>query len=321
MDASGNSNSRVIYTPIKHQRDRQRPKPINLAGGQERSASPFPAINETRLKYLDEDDDDDDEDNQRKNRDDASNETDYGNEQIYFKRQYQAPAFKNSDDDKFIEQDTRRRVQAQDYAIDNELGEYADEVGPGLGVDLGAGLSEQGSLEEVYLCSCCGVTKELDPAMKYMPLFRSLFILFNLLALVFGLADLGMGLWFRIDPKVYELHYYIETQNFTIAGWILLFGGLLAALTALLIGFAASVRHSIGLLIFYSVIMAILSITFIGTLVLLTVYGLGGSLERFMTKEMYEQIRRRTMSSEFDLLTSSDAAQFIDFVQVKVSVC
>jgi cation transport ATPase len=179
---------------------------------------------------------------------------------------------------------------------------------------------DSASLEEVYLCSCCGVTKPLDPAMKFMPLFRSLFLLFNFLVFAFGLAGLGMGLWFRIDPKVYEIHKYIETQNFTLAGWIMLFAGFTACLMAL-IAFASISKHSICLLVFYSVIMALLTVSSIGSLVLLTVYGLGEPLERFMSKEIYEQIRRRTMSTELDLSTSSDAAQFLDFVQVKVSCC
>lgn len=175
------------------------------------------------------------------------------------------------------------------------------------------------SLEEVYLCNCCGVTKELDPAMKYMPIFRSLFLLFNFFVFAFGLADLGMGLWFRIDPKVYELHKYIATQNFTIAGWIMLFGGFLACLMAL-IGFTAAIRQTIGLLIFYLIVMIILTLSFVGTIVLLTVYGLGRPLENFLTKEIYEQIRRRTMNTESDLFMNTDAAQFLDFLQVKVGL-
>ena len=172
--------------------------------------------------------------------------------------------------------------------------------------------------QEVYLCTCCGVTKEVHPAMRHVPLLRSLFFLFNFLVFAFGLALLGMGLWFRIDPKVYEIHKYIETQNFTIAGWIMLFGGFLACLTAL-IGFAGSVRLRTGLLLFYLFILIALTLAFVGALVLLTVYGLGTTLELFLTKEIYEQIRRRTMNTELDVFMNSDAAQFLDFVQVKVS--
>ena len=187
-------------------------------------------------------------------------------------------------------------------------------------VDYQAGEEEEqnSSLAEVYLCNCCGVTKELDPAMKYMPVFKSLFFLFNFFVFAFGLANLGMGLWFRIDPKVYEIHKYIETQNFTIAGWILLFGGLLACLTAL-IGFTATARQAAGLLIFYLLIITTLTLSFVSCIVLLTVYGLGMPLQRFLTKEIYEQIRRRTMNTEVDLFVNNDAAQFLDFVQVKVS--
>lgn len=173
------------------------------------------------------------------------------------------------------------------------------------------------SLEEVYVCNCCGVSKELQPAIKWLPTFRCLFFLFNFLVLAFGLANLGVGLWFRIDPKVYEIHKYIETQNFTISGWILLFGGFLACLVALF-GFLAANRSRIGLLVCYLVFMIPLTLAIVGALVLLTVYGLGLSLERVMVKEIYEQIRRRSMNTVQNLYETSSAAQFLDFIQVKV---
>lgn len=174
--------------------------------------------------------------------------------------------------------------------------------------------------EEVYICDCCGVAKELSPGIKYMTTFRSLFFLFNFLALVFGLANFGLGLWYRIDPKVYEIHKYIETQNFTIAGWIMLFCGFLACIVAL-VGFTSAVRQSFCSLIFYFVVMIILTFAFVGTLVLLTVYGLGTTLEHFIIKEIYEQIRRRSMSTNFDLSMSGEASQFLDFIQVKMRCC
>lgn len=170
--------------------------------------------------------------------------------------------------------------------------------------------------EEVYICDCCGVAQELSPGIKYMTTFRTLFFLFNFLVFVFGLANFGLGLWFRIDPKVYEIHKYIETQNFTIAGWIMLFCGFSACIVALL-GFISAARQGICLLVLYFIIIIILTFAFVGTLVLLTVYGLGRALENFIIKEIYEQIRRRSMSTVFD--SSSDAAQFLDFIQVKVS--
>lgn len=175
------------------------------------------------------------------------------------------------------------------------------------------------NLEEVYLCDCCGVTRQLDPAMKYMPLFRSLFFFFNMLVFALGLANLGMGLWFRIDPKVYEIHKYIETQNFTIAGWIMLFGGFLAMLMSL-IGCTATARQAIGMLVFYAIVMVALTLSFVACVVLLTIFGLGRQLENFLVKEIYEQIRRRTMNTELDLFMNTDAAQFLDFVQIKVSL-
>jgi len=175
-------------------------------------------------------------------------------------------------------------------------------------------------LEEVYLCNCWGTTRTLEPAMRYVPVFCSLFHLFNFLTFILALSLLGMGLWFRIDPKVYELHKYIETQNFTIAGWILLFGGFLACLMTIVGGRAAS-KKSISPLLFYCIIMTVLTFAFTCSLVLTTVHGLGISLERFMGKEMYDQIRRRAMSVDVDILAGVDTAQFLDFVQVKLRCC
>lgn len=37
---------------------------------------------------------------------------------------------------------------------------------------------------------------------------------------------IGIGLWFRIDPKMYEPTLYIDTDNFMNVGWIMMFGGL-----------------------------------------------------------------------------------------------
>lgn len=173
--------------------------------------------------------------------------------------------------------------------------------------------------EEVYICDCCGVTRQLSPAIEFMATFRSLFFLFNLLAFVFGIGNLGMGLWFRIDPKVYEIHKYIETQNFTFAGWIMLFGGLLTCLVAL-VGFMGATKQAVGLLLVYLTSMVALTLAFVASLVLLAVYGLGSTLQHFLTKEIYEQIRRRSMNSEPDSFNSNDAAQFLDFIQVKVRI-
>lgn len=177
---------------------------------------------------------------------------------------------------------------------------------------------EATDLEEVYICNCCGVTRELKPASKMMSCFKSSFFVFNFMVLIFGFANLGMGLWLRIDPKVYEIHKYIETQNFTIAGWILLFCGFIACLMAFS-GFAAANRQRVCPIIYYLLFMIPLTLAFVGSIVLLTVYGLGQSLERVLTKEIYEQIRRRSMNVEQDFFRTSDAAQFLDFVQVKVS--
>lgn len=181
-----------------------------------------------------------------------------------------------------------------------------------------AEVEQEVQAKEVYICNCCGISKELNPSIEFMSTFRALFFLFNFLVFAFGLANFGLGLWFRIDPKVYEIHKYIETQNFTIAGWILLVCGISACIIAL-IGFASAANQAAGVLVFYFVIMIPLTLAFVGTLVLLTVYGFGSSLEKFLTKEIYEQIRRRSMSADSDLFASGDASQFMDFIQVKVS--
>lgn len=179
-------------------------------------------------------------------------------------------------------------------------------------------IEEQNQAKEVYIWDCCCVSKQLEPSIKFMSTFKTLFFFFNFFVLAFGLADFGMGLWFRIDPKVYEIHKYIETQNFTIAGWILLFGGFLACLMAI-VGFAAATHQAAGLLVIYFSTIIVLTLAFVGAIVLLTVYGLGSSLENFLIKEIYEQIRRRTVNSEINAFRMDEAVQFLDFVQVKVS--
>ena len=37
---------------------------------------------------------------------------------------------------------------------------------------------------------------------------------------------IGIGLWLRIDPKMYEPTLYIDTENFINVGWIMMFSGL-----------------------------------------------------------------------------------------------
>lgn len=167
---------------------------------------------------------------------------------------------------------------------------------------------------DVYICDCCWISRELAPAYEHLSSLSSLFFLFNFLVFAFGFACLGMGLWLRIDPKIYEIHKYIETQNFTYAGWIILFGGFASCMISLL-GFAGTGKQSQCLLLFYMLIMLCLLIGFIGSLVLLVVHGLGYNLELFLNKEIYEQMRRRAMSNQNDW-----AAQFLDFIQVKVSL-
>lgn len=174
--------------------------------------------------------------------------------------------------------------------------------------------------ELVYVSDCCCLNGELRPAYQHLGSLSSLFNIFNFFLFAFGLASLGVGLWFRIDPKVYEIHKYIETQNFTYAGWILLFGGFSNCIFAL-VGFAAVNRQSQCLLAIYMSFILCLSISFIGALVLLVVHGLGSELEQFLNKEIYEQMRRRTMSHEIDWIYRAGAAQFLDFIQVKMNCC
>lgn len=166
---------------------------------------------------------------------------------------------------------------------------------------------------DVYICDCCWISRELAPAYEHLSSLSSLFFLFNFFVFAFGFACFGMGLWLRIDPKIYEIHKFIETQNFTYAGWIILFGGFAACLLSIM-GFVATGKKSQCMLILYMLILLSLIIGFIGSLVLLVVHGLGYKLELFLNKEIYEQMRRRAMSNQNDW-----AAQFLDFIQVKVS--
>jgi len=152
--------------------------------------------------------------------------------------------------------------------------------------------------------------------MRFAVEVCKLFRIINSITFIFALCLLGVGLWFRIDPRVYELHKHIEIQNFTIAGWIMLFGGFSACLLTIVGGCAAS-KRSISLLLFYCVIMTVSTLALIGCLVLTTEHGRGISLERFIREGIYDQIGRRKMSVSFDI----DAAKFLDFVQVELHCC
>jgi len=44
---------------------------------------------------------------------------------------------------------------------------------------------------------------------------------------------MGIGIWFRVDPKLYEPTNYIDTDNFIIVGWIFIFGGFAIVITSL----------------------------------------------------------------------------------------
>lgn len=181
--------------------------------------------------------------------------------------------------------------------------------------------SSRAPVEEVFVYNCCGTTNELNPSIKFLSTYQCSFTAFNFMVFAFGLANFGMGLWFRIDPKVYEIHKYIETQNFTYAGWIILFCGLLACLVAL-IGCLANEQQLMSWLVIYIFATILLTIAFVSCLVLLTVYGFGQPLEQFLSKEIYEQIIRRSMSTDIISATQiSYAAQFIDFIQVKLQCC
>ena len=54
--------------------------------------------------------------------------------------------------------------------------------------------------------------------MRYVVEVCKLFRIINSLTFIFALSLLRAGLWFRINPKVYELHKHIEIQYFTISG-------------------------------------------------------------------------------------------------------
>ena len=41
-----------------------------------------------------------------------------------------------------------------------------------------------------------------------------------------GMVFIGIGIWFRVDPKMYEPTNYIETANYIYAAWIMMFTGL-----------------------------------------------------------------------------------------------
>ncbi|KAG9510130.1 Tetraspanin-11 [Fragariocoptes setiger] len=170
-------------------------------------------------------------------------------------------------------------------------------------------IDDKESTASVHVYRCCGLTYKMRRPLR---VFKILFFLFNALVFVLGVAIMGMGLWYRIDPKVYEIHKYMETKNFTIAGWIMLFGGF-AVIIMTMVGHVGVAGQRKGIIGFYALIMTVVTILFVACLVLVTVYGFGESLERFATKEVLEQIQQKPFSDR--------AAQFLDFLQVKMKCC
>ena len=41
----------------------------------------------------------------------------------------------------------------------------------------------------------------------------------------FGMVLMGIGIWLRVDPKMYEPTRYIPTDNYIAAAWIMMITG------------------------------------------------------------------------------------------------
>ena len=62
---------------------------------------------------------------------------------------------------------------------------------------------------------------------------------------------MGIGIWFRVDPKMYEPTTYIATDNFMAVAWIMMLTGLIITFVSFC-GCYGAVAESIGCMCFVS---------------------------------------------------------------------
>ncbi|RWS25884.1 CD9 antigen-like protein [Leptotrombidium deliense] len=127
-----------------------------------------------------------------------------------------------------------------------------------------------------------------------------------------GLTLIGIGIWYRVDPKMYEPTNYIGIQSYIVAAWIMMITGLIIVIFAF-IGCFGAANDSTSLLCFYFVTTSIVCALQITCIVLACAHGFGDQLEEYVSQQVILHVQQRQFNDK--------AREFLDFVQVKLDCC
>ncbi|KAI1281957.1 ATP-binding cassette sub-family G member 4 [Halotydeus destructor] len=147
---------------------------------------------------------------------------------------------------------------------------------------------------------------------SYWTCLSMLGVFFIILRLCFGMVLMGIGIWLRVDPKMYETSNFIEIDDYIIAAWIMMVTGFILTLMSF-VGCYGSVTECPCVLGFYIFILFLCLLADISGLVLAAQNGFGAHLEMYLDQQITLQIQQRQFSDE--------ARKFLDFVQVKLKCC
>ncbi|RWS03507.1 CD9 antigen-like protein [Dinothrombium tinctorium] len=149
-------------------------------------------------------------------------------------------------------------------------------------------------------------------SVQFLACIKVIVVILNILLLLIGLTMIGIGIWLRVDPKMYEPTNYIGTQSFIIAAWILMFTGLFVVIISFFGCFGAA-NDSAGMLCIYFAVMSILVALEIACVVLSSAHGFDETLEKYVTEQVLLNVQQRYFND--------NAKEFLDFVQVKLVCC
>ncbi|XP_074601323.1 23 kDa integral membrane protein-like [Brevipalpus obovatus] len=147
---------------------------------------------------------------------------------------------------------------------------------------------------------------------EYFSCCKVCLVFFNFILFCIGMVLLSLGLWFRIDPKMYEPPWYLETDNIMYAGWLMLFSGIAVVIIAF-VGCCGVLSNSTAKLGGYMLCMGILVALAIAGCILACTYGFGDRLEWYVTQQVMLHIQRRPFSPI--------SREILDFLQVKLHCC
>ncbi|XP_074601260.1 tetraspanin-1-like [Brevipalpus obovatus] len=149
-------------------------------------------------------------------------------------------------------------------------------------------------------------------SVQYFSCLKVCLIFFNFILWCTGMTLIGIGMWFRIDPKMYEPTLYIDTDNFMNVGWIMMFGGLAIVIFSF-VGCCGVLTNSTCKLATYIIMMGILIALAIAGIVLSATHGFGDRLEWYVTQQILIHIQQRQFSDR--------SREILDFIQVKLKCC